>query len=259
MCLGAVLLTCSAQSVLPAAPPAPAMSSAPAVPTAPSLPAAPALGSPFGSLPLHSESSGTVLHGKGRELPERLATPMHGPAQSLADVVAEETAWVPASRPLAVPFRVSLSPSASLQTPVSASPSSPPAPVRWSAAGAPTRNDSSLFLAGDDEEGEVPMDLSPSPNPRSRACGHVSPVRPAAAAATAAAAPADSSRDAHGAPSVPSCAAPVVIDLDDEESVRSSVRRARAAVLTRAVGCVSASATRLQNMSFNRRAMYTII
>jgi hypothetical protein len=101
---------------------APAVSSTPAVPSAPSLPAAPALGSPFGGLPLRSGSSRPALRGEGCELPERLAMPMCSPTQSLADVVAEEAARVPASRPGVGPFCVSSSPSppAQLQAPVSA-------------------------------------------------------------------------------------------------------------------------------------------
>jgi hypothetical protein len=87
------------------------------------------------------------------------------------------------------------------------------------------------------------MDLSPSPSRRSYAHGRVSPVRPAAAAATAAAAaPVGSSRGACGAPPAPSRAVSVVVNSDDEEPVRASVRRARAAVPARAVGRIPASA-----------------
>ncbi len=157
----------SAQSTLPAVPSTPAILSAPAVPsvpavspalalpTSPYLPAVPALGSAFGCLPLRSTLSGSALRSKGHELPERLATPMRSLAQSLADVVAEEAARVPASRSSAGPFRVSSSPSTpqQLQMPVSVRPSSPPAPVRLSAAGACAHGNDSLFLAGDDEEG----------------------------------------------------------------------------------------------------------
>jgi hypothetical protein len=73
----------------------------------------------------------------------------------------------------------------------------------------------------------------------------VSPVRPAAAVAiAAAAAPADSSHGARGVPPVPSRAIHVIVNSDDEEPMHSSVHRARAASPVRAVGCVSAFATR---------------
>jgi hypothetical protein len=188
--------------------------------------------------------------------------PIREPAQSLADVATEEAARGPASRLSAVPFRVSSSLSAPPQTPVSARPSGPPAPVRSSgppalvrSPGAPASTCSStagvrahvndsLFLAGDDEEGGVPMDLSRGPSPRSRARGDASPVRSAATATTAAAAPARSSRGARGVPPASSRAVPIVVDSDDEESVRASVNRARAATPARAVGRVSTSAAR---------------
>jgi hypothetical protein len=67
----------------------------------------PTLGSLFGYLPLCSGSSGLALRGEGCELQERLTMPLGGPAQTLADVVAEEAARVPTSRPLVGSFRVS--------------------------------------------------------------------------------------------------------------------------------------------------------
>jgi hypothetical protein len=210
------------------------------VPFAPSLLAAPALGFLFGSLPFCSRLSSPALRGKARKLLVRLAIPMRGPAQSLANVVAEEAAQVPASWPAVGLFCVSsLRSPLVLQTPVFARPPSPPASVRLFADGARAHGDNSLFLAGDNEEGGVPIDFSPGASPRFRARGHVSPVCPAAAATAATAtAPVGSSRGSCGTPQIPSRTVPVVVDLDDKEPVRASVHCACAAAPVRAVGCV---------------------
>ncbi len=89
--------------------PAPAV---PVVPAVPTLPAVPALGFSFSRLLLLFGLSGPgfLLQVMGRKLPERLATPMRGHAQSLSNVVADEAARVPASQPLAGPFCVSFLP-----------------------------------------------------------------------------------------------------------------------------------------------------
>ncbi len=87
--------------------------------------------------------------------------PMRELVLSLAAAVVEEAARVPASRPPEGPFRVSLSfllPQ--LQMPVPARPSSPLASAHSSTASAHACADSSLFLAGVNENGGVPMDLS---------------------------------------------------------------------------------------------------
>ncbi len=112
-----------------------------------------------------------------------------------------------------------------------------------SAAGACGHANEPLFLAGNNEDEGVPMDLFLGPSPRSCAHGRASPVCPAAAAAiAAAAATVSSSSGAHGAPQFPPCAALVVVNSENEEFVRSSVRHARAATLAHAVGRVFTSA-----------------
>jgi hypothetical protein len=201
-----MLLARLAQSALPTAPSVPAVFSAPAVPSTPSLPAAHALGSPFGGLPIHSGSSRLILGGEGRELPDLLAMLMRRPVQSLANIMAEEAARKPASLPSAVPFCVSLSLSAPLQMPVSSSLSGPSALMRLSAISVSVHSNDSLFLAEDDDEGGVSMDITQGPSPHSCARGRVSLVRPAAASV-------DSSCGTRGALPVASRAMSNVVDL----------------------------------------------
>jgi hypothetical protein len=124
--------------------------------------------------------------------------------------------------------------------PVSVCPSCFPTPLRFSAAGAHARASNSLFLASDDEEGGVPMDLSPGPSPRSNARGCTSPACSATAAATDDG-PASTCHGARGVPPVPPCTVPNIIVLGNEGHVLSFDHHACVAMLARTAASISAS------------------
>ncbi len=143
--IGAFLLACSAKSTMS---PALTVSAVYAVFAVPGVPALFVLIFLSGCLLLGSKLYSLALHGEGCELLECLAALMHRTTQSLANVMADEAAWVSALRPLVSPYCVSSSTSPpALQATISLHLSSPLASIRLTATSAHARASDTLLLA----------------------------------------------------------------------------------------------------------------